>query len=124
MDPRYLLILQPMTRAEVLRYWLSYDDFEITQEDLVEDGGILYSVLCARYGGRTKLNDAELFIGSYELIGKHPLYARFWQIQRKRFQKVYDSLKRSGAGDKDGRLKLSEEICIQLEEIKPDDLCK
>ncbi len=124
MDPRYLLILQPMTRAEVLRYWLSYNDFEITQEDLVEDGGILYSVLCARYGGRTKLNDAELFTGSYELIGKHPLYARFWQIQSKRFQKVYDSLKRSGAGDKDGRLELSEEICRQLEEIKPDDLCK
>ena len=111
-----------MTRAEVLRYWLSNNDYEITQEDLVEDGGILYSVLCARYGGRTKLCEAELYTGSFGQIGSHPLYPRFWQLQRKRFQKVHDALKRSGAGDRDGRLALCGLICRQLEEGKPYDL--
>ena len=121
MDRRYTLILQPMTRAEVLRYWLIYNEFEIVDEDLVEDGGILYSVLTARFGGVTRLVEAELYTGGFALLAKHPLYPRLWVVQRKRFQKIYDALKRSGAGDEDGRLALSELICRQLEERKPND---
>ena len=121
MDSRYLLILQPMTRAEVLRYWLGNNGVSIHEEDLTEDGGNLYAVLCARFGGRSVLDDAELFTGSYALIGGHPLYPRLWEKQRNRFQKVYDALRRSGAGDRDGRLALCEGICRQLEEKKPHD---
>jgi Predicted SAM-dependent methyltransferase len=119
MDPRYLLILQPMTRAEVLRYWLIYNEFEITGEDLVEDGGILYSVITARFGGRTVLNDAELYTGSRILLAAHPLYSRLWEIQNRRFQKMLAALRTSGAGDADGRLALCETICRQLEEMRP-----
>ena len=121
MDPRYTLILQPMTRAEVLRYWLAYNEFSIFEEDLVEDGCILYSVLCARFGGTTKLNDAELFTGSHQLLGSHPLFLSLWEIQNRRFQKLLKALKQSGAGDEDGRLALCETICRQLEEMKPHD---
>ena len=119
MDERYTMIFQPMTRAEVLRYWLAYNGFAITQEDLVEDGGVLYAVLCARFGGVTRLNDAELYTGSLAQIGRHALFPRFWETQRRRFQKVYRGLKESGAGDEDGRLALCETICRQLEEMKP-----
>lgn len=117
MDPRYTLILQPMTRAEVLRYWLVYNEFAIVDEDLVEDGGILYSVFTARFGGKTTLNDAELYTGSAKLLFGHPLFPRMLEIQRKRFHKVYQALKRSGAGDEDGRLQLARTICQQLEEM-------
>ena len=34
MDRRYKLILQPMTKSEVLRYWLTNNEFEILAEDL------------------------------------------------------------------------------------------
>ena len=121
MNASYILILQPMTRAEVLRYWLIYNGFEIVGEDLVDDGGILYSVLTARFGGVTRLTEAELYTGSFAQLAKHPLYPRLWEKQRKRFLNVYDALKRSGAGDEDGRLALSELICRQLEENKPSD---
>ena len=120
MDRRYTLLLQPMTRAEVLRYWLVYNEFEIVQEDLVEDGGLLYSVLTARFGGVTRLNDAELYTGSFGQISAHPLYPKLWAKQTKRFQKVYAALKKSGAGDGDGRLMLCGQICRQLEEMKPN----
>lgn len=119
MDERYTMIFQPMTRAEVLRYWLVYNGFAITQEDLVEDGGVLYTVLCARFGGVTRLNDAELYTGSLAQIGSHALFSRFWELQRRRFQKVYRGLAESGAGDEDGRLALCETICRELEEMKP-----
>ena len=42
MDSRYLLILQPMTKPEVLRYWLAYNEFEILSEALVRETGGLY----------------------------------------------------------------------------------
>lgn len=124
MDPRYTLILQPMTRAEVLRYWLVHNDFAITEEDLVEDGGILYSVFCARFGGKTRLNDAELYTGSAALLAGHPLFHRMLEIQQKRFHKVYLALRESGAGDEDGRLQLAQQICAQLEEINIHDHSK
>lgn len=121
MDARYLLILQPMTRAEVLRYWLIYNEFAIVEEDLVEDGGVIYPVFCARFGGKTELNDAELFTGGFSMLKDHPLFPRYWGIQNGRFSKLYDALKRSGAGDEDGRFALCAQICSQLEEMKPHD---
>lgn len=117
MDSKYTLILQPMTRAEVLRYWLAYNEFAILEEDLVEDNGILYSVFVARFGGKTRLNDAELFTGKTEMLASHPLFPKMLEIQKRRFRKVYEALRRSGAGDSDGRLRLAEQICTQLEEM-------
>lgn len=121
MDPRYFFVFQPMTRSEVLRYWLVYNEFSIVEEDLIEDGGILYSVFCARFAGRTRLNEAELFSGSYAQIAQHELYPILWRKLRRRFEKLHTSLLQSGAGDHDGRLALSALICRQLEEMKPHD---
>ena len=74
MDSRYLLILQPMTKPEVLRYWLAYNGFEILSESLVQETGGLYQVLTARFGGKTTLNDAELFVGKPSLAEDPGLY--------------------------------------------------
>ena len=121
MDPRYLLILQPMTRVEVVRYWLVYNGFAIIEEDLVDDGGIIYPVLCARYGGNTRLHDGELYTGSYAAVKGHPLFLRCWAKQYRRFRKLSHALIRSGAGNDDGRLALCGQICLDLEEMQPYD---
>ena len=63
MDRQYKLILQPMTKSEVLRYWLVYNEFQILNEELVPEGGALYQLIVARFGGSTRLNDGELFLG-------------------------------------------------------------
>lgn len=76
MDRNYLLILQPMTKAEVLRYWLVHNGFEILSEQLCEEGGKVYQILTSRFGGETKLSDAELFTGKYELIHSCPLFSK------------------------------------------------
>ncbi len=88
MDPRYTLVLQPMTRCEVLRYWLIHNEFAIVEEDLVEDGGVLYAVLKAKIGKSDALSDAELFTGSEGLLREHPLYPRFLAQQLERFRRV------------------------------------
>ncbi|MBQ7004080.1 MAG: SAM-dependent methyltransferase [Oscillospiraceae bacterium] len=45
------LILQPMTKADVLRSWLYAHGFAICEETCVRDGRFLYAVLYAEYTG-------------------------------------------------------------------------
>ncbi len=64
MAPGYKLILQPMTKPEVLRYWLVNNGFQLTQEALVSDNGVIYQIIEAVFCGiNDRLSDAELFIG-------------------------------------------------------------
>ena len=114
-DPRYTLLLQPMTRAEVLRYWLINNEFGIEEEDLVEDGGILYSVCKARFGKKTVLNEAELFTGSFAMLRDHPLFSALLHQQMERFQKMITGLEQTL--DTRGRLPVLRTIQTQLEEM-------
>ncbi len=45
------LILQPMSKADILRSWLYEHGFAIVEETCVRDGKFLYAVLCAEYTG-------------------------------------------------------------------------
>ena len=114
-DSRYTFLFQPMTRAEVLRYWLIHNEFSIEEEDLVEDGGILYSVFKARFGKKTVLNEAELFTGSFDMLRDHPLFPAFLDQQIERFQKMIAGLEQTS--DKRGRLPVLRTIQNQLEEM-------
>ena len=118
MDRRYTLVLQPMTRAEVLRYWLVYNEFEILEEDLVEDAGVLYSVLTARFGGCTRLNEAELYTGSFSLLRGHALFPAFLEQQLRRFQNILNGLEASGVRDNTGRAAIMRTVLAQLEEMQ------
>ena len=112
MDRRYRLLLQPMTRAEVLRYWLSNNDFVIEQERLVSDGGEIYALLSARFGGKQKLSDAELFSGAFSQIRQEPLWPAFSSALRKRMEKQIRGLRQSCR--EPGRLELAERIWKEL----------
>lgn len=118
MDPRYTLVLQPMTRAEVLRYWLVCNEFEIVAEDIAEEGGTLYMVFVARFGGETRLSEAELFTGSFAQIREHPLGRRMIDSQLARFNGILAALERAEAGIADGRQTLTRLIRDQLEEME------
>lgn len=115
-DPGYTFLLQPMTRAEVLRYWLINNEFGIEEEDLVEDGGILYSVFKARFGKKTVLNEAELFTGAFAMLRDHPLFPALLKQQTVRFQKMIAGLEQSS--DRTGRLRVLRAIQTQLEEME------
>ena len=118
MDRRYTLILQPMTRAEVLRYWLIYNEFEILEEDLVEDAGTLYAILTARFGGCTRLNEAELYTGSYAALRNHRLFPAFLEQQISRFRRMLSGISAAAGQDTSGRKAVLELVLSQLEEMK------
>ena len=115
MDSRYRLILQPMTKPEVVRYWLVYNEFGIESETLVEDGGILYQIITAVFGGRTTLNDAELFVGKRSLASDQALYDRMLNIEYSRFTRAVSGM---SAGVRDARLPLYRQILDQLSEMR------
>lgn len=117
MDRRYTLILQPMTKAEVVRYWLVYNEFEICSEELVEDAGTLYQLLIARFGGETKLTDAELFAGKASLAKDPALYRRQLEQLCCRFEQAISGMER-GESANGPRAQLYREILEQLCEMR------
>ena len=74
-DPRYTLILQPMTKQEILRYYLTNNGFEIRRENIVADRGRLYSVLCSSFTGQNaSYTPVELYLGRTEICSDLSLY--------------------------------------------------
>ncbi len=114
LDPRFRLILQPMTRAEVLRYWLTNNGFTIREERLAEDAGRLYALFTARFGGEQKLTDAELYAGVFSLVEGEALWPAFRRQLLNRLEKAAAPLRRSGRDP--GRLALLEGVCGELKE--------
>lgn len=114
LDARYRLILQPMTKPEVLRYWLVYNGFHIDRETLVEDGEHLYQIISARFGGETRLSDAELFTGKRGLCPAPALYDRQLARLTARFNRALAAMEGRETGP---RFALYREIRQQLEEL-------
>lgn len=111
-----LLILQPMTKAEVLRYWLANNDFAICGEWLIEENGEIYQILSACFGARTPLSDAELFTGKYELAVGNALFPVQLAALIKRFERAAAGM--SKAPRMRGRQKLTAEILNGLYEMR------
>lgn len=111
-----LLILQPMTKAEVLRYWLTNNDFAICGEWLIEENGEIYQILSARFGARTPLSDAELFTGKYELAVGNALFPVQLAALIKRFERAAAGM--SKAPRMRGRQKLTAEMLNGLYEMR------
>ncbi len=75
---RVNLILQPMTKSEILREYLLTNGFEIVDESLAEEDGRIYKILLSRYDGKVHVaTKLQLLIGrpsvddTPELIVKH-----------------------------------------------------
>ncbi len=111
MDARYHLILQPMTKAEILRYWLIYNGFAIQSETLAEDAGIVYQIIETCFGGETCLSDAELFAGKRRLCREQTLYDRQLEQLFTRFERAVAGMQ---GREELPRLKLYREIHDQL----------
>lgn len=82
--PGIKLVLQPMTKQEILRYYLINNGWDIYDEKIVKENKRLFSIICCDYKGfyvfgttdrdERKLTDAELFIGKYSLIKGSPYF--------------------------------------------------
>lgn len=79
------LILQPVTKPEILRYWLINNEFHIDNDILVKENGTLYQIITASFSLPQKYCDAELFTGKYEYIKDSEYFSEHITRHKKRF---------------------------------------
>ena len=100
MSPEYLLILQPMTKAEILRFWLVNNGFSIETEALVREGETLYQLLSARFTSEnTMLSDAELYLGAIGSRKNDALCPALLKQQRTRLETSLNGMRAAGQTD-------------------------
>lgn len=90
--PGMRLILQPVTKPEILRFWLINNEFKITEERYVSENGTVYQIICAEPGKSEKYCDAELFVGSFSQIRNLDLFEEVMSLHVKRFENAVSSL--------------------------------
>jgi tRNA (adenine22-N1)-methyltransferase len=113
LDGAYTLILQPMTKAEVLRYWLVNNGYCLEEERLVRDGGKLYQIIRARFSQNMPLSDAELYAGAFENIRGEALCREWLDTLIRRFEKEAHGLLHAGQPE-EGRLAICQGILSGL----------
>jgi tRNA (adenine22-N1)-methyltransferase len=72
------IVLQPMNAIEGLREWLNENGFEIFDEELIDEGEKLYTVICAKWDGCVRTVDKIHFYIGKKLIEKNdPLLKKY-----------------------------------------------
>ena len=119
MTPEYTLVLQPMAKAEILRYWLANNGYEFLAEKLVRDSGILYPIIKARIKENTRLSNGELFTGKASLAKENALFGEYLDAQIARFQSEIKGLEEAKAVVP-YKLSLKKDILSQLLSMKEE----
>ena len=88
-----LLLLQPMSKAEVLRAFLPGNGYAVLHEELVQDRGVLYPVLAVRGGEMPPASDAQAW-GGFRLEGD-PLRERYLEDRILRLRRAAAGLARA-----------------------------
>lgn len=102
MDPAYRMILQPMTKAEVLRFWLCNNGYVISAEHLVQENGRIFRILSVRFSGdNTPMTDAELYLGKTSLAKQETCYRQLLEQEIERMRKKTEGLLAAGSREAD-----------------------
>ncbi len=108
-----LLLLQPMSKAEVLRAYLPEHGYAVLAEKLAADKGILYPILTVRGGSMPPAAPEEAWGGF--LLEQDPLWGRYLEDRLLRLRRAAAGLARardSTAGSK------RETICRVIEALE------
>ncbi len=113
-DGAHTLLLQPMTKVEQLRLWLSQNGYRFVNERLVWDKDFLYPIMQVTGGTQAVLEESEQYSGV--LLEDDPLYSDYLQHQIHRLQRAIDGRSRSNSETNRAESRRLETICHTLEE--------
>lgn len=114
------LILQPMTKPELLRQWLLEHGYVIIDESLVKDSGKIYCVISAKGGGSNARSGRphEMVVSPLLVEKRDPLLGDYLEEQLKRHRRAVAGLEKSVREGDAERLKLQREIVHGLAELR------
>ena len=110
------LLLQPMTKAELLRVWLSENGYAITQEQLVRDKDTLYAVITAMGGEMAQPTPAQAYCGIK--LGNDPLYGDYLDERVAKLHRASDGLQNAKLADREARIAALQSIIEELQQYK------
>lgn len=111
-DPEIRLVLQPMTRGEELRRYLSENGFEILCENTAFEGKY-YTVISSRYtGNKYGLSPSELLLGRSGVRNENEAFYAMAKNKLEVLSAIYDGKKRGGAD-----CSYEEELIKEIKEI-------
>lgn len=111
-----LLLLQPMSKAEVLRAFLPENGYAVLAERLVQDKGVLYPILTVRGGGMPPVSDAQAW-GGVRLEGD-PLRGLYIADRLLRLRRAAAGLAKARDPDMAGKRERLLGVIAQLEAWK------
>lgn len=89
------LILQPMSKAEVLIKWLGENGFELYKEEAVEESGKIYVVVAANWSGKMHyFSESDAVAGLLDKNDETSM--RYLENQAKRLEKKASALEEAG----------------------------
>lgn len=106
------LVLQPMTSIKELRSYLSNGFFTI-DENIAEEDGKLYQVICARYDGKKRnYTEAELELGKENIRKRGELFEKLLNLAIAKKRKAIDGQRLGGrdVSELENELKELEEL--------------
>lgn len=115
-DGTHTLLLQPMTKVEQLRLWLSQNGYCFTGEHLVWDKDFLYPIMQVTGGVQAALGELEQYGGL--LLDNDPLYEEYLQHQIYRLQRAIDGCSRASSETAREEAQRLEKISTVLQEKK------
>ena len=96
-DPSVLLILQPMTKPELLRAGLLSRGFSIRDERLAEEAGRVYQIFSASFTGiQAAYSDAELLLGKENMTRGDELYYKLARREAEIIRRRLEGKRKAG----------------------------
>lgn len=111
-----LLLLQPMSKAEVLRAFLPEGGFAVLAERLVQDKGVLYPILTVRGGEMPALPDARAWGGA--ALEGDPLWGLYLADRLLRLRRAAAGLAKARDPEMSGKREKLLGVIAQLEAWK------
>lgn len=115
------ILLQPQTKADLLRAWLAEEGYRFLEEHLVRDKGTLYAVMSVTAGKSRPLTSAQALCGV--LLEKDALYGEYLSEQIEKLTRALDgmkSAKRDATYEIDRLTQLLDELVKAREEWQHD----
>ncbi|HEY9576736.1 MAG TPA: tRNA (adenine(22)-N(1))-methyltransferase TrmK [Pseudobacillus sp.] len=93
------LILQPNLRADHIRKWLIENDWELIDEEIMEEDGKIYEILTAEKGDAEKpygtRRELELLTGPMLLAEKNDAFLKRWRREADQLEVVLRNLEKA-----------------------------
>ena len=112
---KHILLLQPMTKTELLRDWLADNGYRFVRERLVWDKDILYPIMEVCGGEQAKLTALQRTVGV--TMSDDPLYPEYLTQHIAKLQRAIDGMMQSSS---DKNREKAEALTTVLHELEQE----